>query len=214
MGMWQRMRGMLGFAAPVPPVESDSIDAPFDAESVRANGQPVVCIIAESGLADIDRNAFMIEPIGEDLCKIVGFELDYDVVFADRASLERRGYGGAGLWEIAHANTRPIMPIIPTAQELRESEGMTFDSDCLVPSMLAELDVWVRLSGELGGDLYVAPLSETSTWVGLAADGEPLDDVRFGARSDYAAIAAGGDPRHRAISPDVFRIGGGGWRIA
>jgi len=131
-------------------------------------------------------------------------------VFADRDSLERRGFGGARLWDIAHANTRPIMPIIPTAQELRESEGMTFDSDCLVPSLFAELDVWAEIAAELDGLLYVTPISDTFAGAGLASDGE-LDAIRAGTRADYASIARANDPRHRAISPDVYRFRDGGW---
>lgn len=190
----------------------DFDDRPFDAESIREFGRPVVCIVGADGLAALDRDEFVIEEIGDDLCKIIGFERNYDTVFADKTSLERRGFGGPQTWNIAHENTDPITPIIPTAQYLIEGGGcMTFDSDMLVPSMFADLTAWAPISDETGGSLYVAPVSDTFAFIGIAADGAELDEARSGARADYTSISRSNNPRHRAVSPDVYRFRDGRW---
>jgi hypothetical protein len=144
--------------------------------------------------------------IGDDLFALLGFAGPSGVAFTIREQLQSLGLDNATAWRLADEQTRAVLPDLPYDIDLAE-HAVSYEEYDFLPSLLADAEGWRRLASKTGPDLFVAPISDFSVWVGVIPDGSRFEQLKQVVREDCAAV-------ERCISPNVYRFHDGRWVIA
>ena len=148
----------------------------------------------------------LFRPIGEDLFAIVAFDSPKAISLALGWQLADLGIDEEAAWQLAAAQTKAVLPPLPSGASLAEN-AVAFQEYEFLPSLLADTEAWRGIAAEAGPDLFVTAVSDYFVFVGLIPDGPRLEDFRQTVREDCAA-------QERCISPNIYRFRGGRWVIA
>jgi hypothetical protein len=145
-------------------------------------------------------------PIGEDLFAIVAFDGPKTIAIAMRPQLRELGITDDAAWQLAAAQTRAVLPPLPSGAVLAEN-AVAFEEYEYLASLLADTEAWRGIAAEAGPDLFVTAVSDYFVFAGMLPDGPDLEQFKQTVREDCAA-------QQRCISPNVYRFRNGRWVIA
>lgn len=144
--------------------------------------------------------------IGDDLYALLAFAYPNGVGMAVPEQLRTLGLEEAGAWTLAATQTRAILPELPFDVDLARYP-VSFQEYDFLPSLLADLDAWPPLAAKAGPDLFAAPISDFSVWIGVMSDGPRFEAFKEAVRAECAEW-------ERCISPNVYRFRDGRWVVA
>ena len=144
--------------------------------------------------------------IGDDLFAIVAFDSPDAIALALRPQLRGLGIDDDAAWQLAAAQTKAILPPLPSGAALHDN-AVAFQEYEYLPSMLADTGAWRAIAAEAGPDLFVTAVSDYFVLVGTLPDGPDFDRFKQTVRDDCAA-------QQRCISPNIYRFRDGRWVIA
>jgi hypothetical protein len=145
-------------------------------------------------------------PIGEDLFAIVAFDGPRTIALAMRPQLRDLGITDDAAWQLATAQTRAVLPPLPSGAGLAD-QPVAFEEFEYLASLLADTEAWRGVAAEAGPDLFVTAVSDYFVFTGVLPDGSDLERFKQTVREDCAA-------QQRCISPNVYRFREGRWVIA
>jgi len=145
-------------------------------------------------------------PIGEDLFAIVAFDAPQTIALAMRPKLRELGLDDAEAWRVASAQTKAVLPELPSASKFAEG-AIAFEEYEFLPSLLADTEAWRAISAEAGPNLFATAVSDYFVFVGTMPDGPELNRFKQTVIEDCEA-------QQRCVSPNVYRFRDGRWVIA
>jgi hypothetical protein len=144
--------------------------------------------------------------IGDDLFALLAFDGANAIAAASEEDLRDLGLSIDQGWTLATAETRWLLPPIPTASQLNLS-AMAFEDGGYQASLLFDLAAWSRLAEQVGPDLIMTVVSDESVFVAKLPDGPDLEGFK-------EVVARDCQQQKRCVSPHVYRFRGGRWVIA
>ncbi len=145
--------------------------------------------------------------IGDDLFAIIALDSPQAIAIAPPENITDMGLTPDQAWELATKQTLDDMARIPLDEAEGFTEGMTiFEGEEYVASLLFDIEYWTKLSAILGPDMVVAAVSDQTAVVAVF-DPELLEGFK-------EAVAADCNTAARCVSPNVYRLRDGMWRIA
>jgi hypothetical protein len=144
--------------------------------------------------------------IGDDLFALLCFAGPSGVLMATPEQMRALALEDDAAWRLAGEQTRAILPELPLDVDLAR-HPVSFQEYDFLPSLLADTEAWPPLVAKAGPDLFVAPVSDLSVWVGVMADGPRFEGLKRAVRAECAEW-------ERCISPNVYRFRDGKWVIA
>lgn len=144
--------------------------------------------------------------IGDDLYAFLAADSETKVSLINDKTLKELGLSGDEAWALAAAQTRAILPGLPTPDRLATAAVMFEDQDYLA-SLLIDLPGWAEIAAKVGPDLFVSVVADRIVYAGVLPDGPAFDDFKKAVAEDCAAL-------QKCISPHVYRLRDGRWAIA
>lgn len=144
--------------------------------------------------------------IGDDLYVFLAADSETKVSMINDKTLKELDLSGDEAWALAAAQTRAILPALPTPDRLATAAVMFEDQDYLA-SLLIDLPGWAEIAAKVGPDLYVTVVADRIVYAGVLPDGPAFDDFKTAVAEDCAAM-------QKCISPHVYRFRNGRWVIA
>lgn len=148
----------------------------------------------------------LVRSIGEDLFAIVAFDGPNTISLALGWQLRDLGIDEQTAWQLATAQTKAVLPPLPTGADLVKN-AMAFEEYEYLPSLLADIEAWQKIVAEVGPDLFVTAVSDHFVFVGLMPDGPGFERFRHTVSEDCAV-------QQRCVSPNIYRFREGRWVIA
>ncbi len=149
---------------------------------------------------------FIVEPIGDDLFATLVSDSEKTVAVVNVGHLAELKITREDAWRAAWAQTRAILPKLPTAKQLAKAPVM-FQEFEFAASLLIDTDGWQQLAAKVGPQLFVTVAADNIVFVGKIPDGPGLTRLEQSVRDDCAA-------QPRCLSPNVYRFREGRWVIA
>ncbi len=144
--------------------------------------------------------------IGDDLYAFLAADSETSVALINDKTLKELDLSGDEAWALAAAQTRAILPALPTPDRLATAAVM-FEDENHLASLLFDLTGWAAISDKVGPDLFVTVVADTIVYAGILPDGPAFDDLKTAVAEDCAAL-------QKCISPHVYRFRDGRWAIA
>ncbi len=144
--------------------------------------------------------------IGDDLYAFLAADSETKVSLINDKTLKELDLSVDEAWTLAAAQTRAILPTLPTPDRLATATVMFEDQDYLA-SLLIDLPGWAEIAAKVGPDLYVTVVADRIVYAGVLPDGPAFDDFKTAVAEDCAAM-------QKCISPHVYRFRDGRWVIA
>lgn len=144
--------------------------------------------------------------IGDDLYVFLAADSETKVSMINDKTLKELDLSGDEAWTLAAAQTRAILPALPTPDRLATAAVLFEDQEYLA-SLLIDLPGWAEIAAKVGPDLFVTVVADTIVYAGVLPDGPAFDDVKTAVAEDCAAL-------EKCISPHVYRFRDGRWVIA
>ena len=143
-------------------------------------------------------------PVGGELVAMLALDSPTSIAVATADDLADFGLDAEAAWVLAQANTRAILPPLPTGDDL---EGLMVFTDMEYLSSMAYPPAdWAEVARKVGPDLFIAPIDDYFVVVGRVPDAE-LPGLREVVADNCRASA-------RCLSPEVLRFRNGQWVIA
>lgn len=146
------------------------------------------------------------EKIGEDLFAILASDSPDTIALVGDQGLKDVAMTRDQAWSVAAAQTRSILPPIPTAAQLK-TDPMAYQEFELLGSLLIDLPAWEKLSEEVGPDLFVTVVSDDFVFVATMPDSPELDAFKRTVADDCQS-------QQRCISPNLYRFRNGQWVVS
>ncbi len=144
--------------------------------------------------------------IGDDLFAIIAFDGPNTIALALRSQLREIGMDDAAAWQLAMAQTKAVLPDLPSGASLAHN-AIAFEEYEFLPSLLADTDAWRAIAQDAGPDMFATAVSDYFVFVGILPDGPDLERFKQTVSEDCAA-------QQRCVSPNVYRFRDGRWVIA
>ncbi|WP_447726861.1 hypothetical protein [Sphingomonas koreensis] len=146
------------------------------------------------------------EQIGDDLHVLLAVDTPDAIALVGAESLKKLGMTRDQAWARAAAQTRAILPALPTKARLSK-QAVGYEGEGYLGSLLIDRAGWSGVAEAVGSDLFVTVVSDQFVFVAMMPDGPKLDAFKRTVAEDCAAQV-------RCISPNVYRFRSGKWTIA
>ncbi len=147
------------------------------------------------------------QQIGDDLFAILALDSTSAITIAPLQDVEEMGLSLEQAWDTAWQQTRSAIPNVPIDEASDLTEGMVFfEGEEYVASVLYDLENWQKMAEQLGPNMVVSAISDQFAVLGII---EPslLDGFKEAVRGDC-------DSAPRCVSPNVYQLRAGMWRLA
>lgn len=159
----------------------------------------------DTGFEKLDINLIPHRKIGEDLYAFLAFDSPNTIALVTKETLHNLKTGEQKAWDLAEKQTREILPAFPTSDQIRESP-IELETEEYLASLLAFQGDWLKLSNQVGENLFVTATSDQFVMVALGSDVSDMDAFKRSVVEDC-------NQQQRCISPNIYRFSGGQWVI-